>query len=100
MPNDSQPDSLNTFAELREVGVAFARMVAALAVDPHGYFERKYTARIETAETNTEIRSVLAQLVQWTTSSALTDENRATLDRKLQQLGMPSVAELHLQLHP
>jgi hypothetical protein len=100
MQNDPQSDSLNTFSDLRELGVVFARMVAALAVDPHGYFEKKYTARIESAESDTEIRGVLAQLVLWTTSSALSDENRATLDNKLQQLGLPSVAELRLQFLP
>jgi hypothetical protein len=97
---ENQSRSIDDAFDLRELSVAFARMVAALAVDPHGYFEKKYTARIEHAQTDTEIRGVLAQLILWTTSSALTDENRATLDRKLQQLGMPSVAELRLQFLP
>ena len=100
MPADSQSGSINSLSELREFGVAFARMVAALAVDPHGYFEKKYAARIERAETDIEIRGVLAELVQWTTSSAVSDQNRATLDRKLQQLNMPTIAELRLQFLP
>lgn len=87
-------------SDLRQLGIEFARMVAALAVDPHGYFEKKYISRIEHAETEIEIRGVLAHLIQWTTSSALTDENRATLDRKLEQLGLPSVDELRLLYLP
>jgi hypothetical protein len=99
MPDDmAEPTPDN--CELRLLGIEFARMIAALAVDPHGYFEKKYTSRIEHAETDTEIRGVLAQLIQWTTSSALSDENRATLDRKLEQLGMPSIAELRVQFLP
>ncbi len=97
---DEMPELTTDNRKLRQLGIEFARMIAALAVDPHGYFEKKYTSRIEHAETDTEIRSVLAQLVQWTTSSALSDENRATLDRKLEQHGMPSVAELRVQFLP
>ena len=98
--SENTPESESSSQSLRELGIEFARMVAALAVDPHGYFEKKYTSRIEHAATETEIRGVLAQLIQWTTSSALSDENRATLDRKLEQLGMPSVAELRVQFLP
>ena len=86
--------------ELQQFALTFAGLIAEMAVDPHGYFQMKYTSRIEHAETDTEIRGVLAQLIQWTTSSALSDENRATLDRKLEQHGMPSVAELRVQFLP
>ena len=100
MAPDSNPNPSDAIGDLRHFAIEFARMVAALAVDPHGYFEKKYTARIERAQSEIEVRGVLTQLIQWAASSAVTDENRATLDRKLQQLGKPSVAELRLQFLP
>jgi len=100
MPNDESPKQLSSTAELREFGLAFAQMIAGLAVDPHGYFEKKYTARIERAESDIEIRGVLTQLVQWAASSAVSDQSRETLDKQLQQLGLPSVADLRLQFLP
>ena len=100
MPTDQPSNSLNTFAELQEFGVAFAHMVAGLAVDPHGYFEKKYTARIEMSESDVEIRGVLAQLIQWAASSAVSEQSREILDKQLVKLGMPTVAELRLQFLP
>ena len=99
MGEDNQ-QSFKALADMREFGVAFARMIANLAVDPHGYFEKKYTARIELAETDSEIRGVLIQLVQWATSASVSDEERASLDKQLSRSGMPSIAELRLKYLP
>ncbi len=85
---------------LRDFGLIFARLVAGLAVDPHGYFEKKYTARIEHAHSDHEISGVLAQLVQWAASSSVTDSERARLDRELGRQGLPCVADLRAQLLP
>ena len=85
---------------LREFGLTFARLVAAMAVDPHGYFEKKYVARIEQASSDNEINGVLTQLVQWTTSSSVSDAERSRLDNELSAQGLPSVAELRLHLLP
>ncbi len=32
-----------SLATTRDFGVTFARLIAELGVDPHGYFEKKYT---------------------------------------------------------
>ena len=85
---------------LREFGLTFARLVANMAVDPHGYFEKKYTARIEHARTDHEINGVLAQLVQWASSSSVTDAERERLDSELGRQGLPCVADLRAQLLP
>jgi len=85
---------------LREFGLTFARLIAGMAVDPHGYFEKKYVARIERASSDHEINGVLTQLVQWTTSSAVSDAERSRLDKELSAQGLPSVAELRLHLLP
>ncbi len=85
---------------LRDFGLIFARLVAGLAVDPHGYFEKKYTARIERAHSDGEINGVLAQLVQWAASSAITDAERERLDRELGNQGLPSIAVLRANLLP
>lgn len=86
--------------DLREFGLAFARMIAALAVDPHGYFEKKYLARIASAASSQEINGVLTQLVQWAASAAFTDAQRRTLDSELMALGLPDFAALRLHFLP
>ena len=85
-------------AELQEFALTFARLVAGLAMDPHGYFEKKYTARIERSDSEQEIRGVLTQLVQWATSSAVSDEERKRLNHELSDRGMPSVDDLRASL--
>jgi hypothetical protein len=85
---------------LRDFGLLFARQIAAMAVDPHGYFEKKYIARIENAHTDHEINGVLAQLVQWAASSAVSDAERSRLDRELDKQGLPCVADLSGLLLP
>jgi hypothetical protein len=85
---------------LRDFGLLLARQIAALAVDPHGYFEKTYIARIESAQTDHEINGVLAQLVQWVASSSVSDAERARLDRELDQQGLPGVADLSGLLLP
>ena len=94
MTNDFNQLLADHNVSLRDFGLQFARMLASLAVDPHGYFEKKYAARIEHAETDNEINGVLAQLVQWAVSSAITDDQRQRLDNKLVAQGLPCVADL------
>ena len=86
--------------ELRDFGLTFARLIAGMAVDPHGYFEKKYVARIERASSEQEINGVLTQLVQWATSSSLSDAERTRLDTQLSAQGLPSVADLQGHLLP
>ena len=85
---------------LREFGLTFARLIAGMAVDPHGYFEKKYVARIEGASSDHEINGVLAQLVQWAASAAVSDVERSRIDSELTAQGLPSVAELRTHLLP
>jgi triphosphoribosyl-dephospho-CoA synthetase len=84
--------------ELQQFALTFAGLIAEMAVDPHGYFQMKYAARIEKAHSEQEIRGVLTQLVQWTTSSSVTDAEREKLDRELGERGMPSTADLRAHL--
>jgi len=88
----------NDKIDVREIGLVLARSIAGLAVDPHGYFEKKYTARIEHAHSEQEVRGVLTQLVQWATSGSVSDIERQQLDRKLGERGMPTVADLQANL--
>jgi hypothetical protein len=81
-------------AELQEYAVTFAQLVAGLAMDPHGYFEKKYTARIESSDSEQEIRSVLSQLVEWASSPSVSDAERARLNHALNDRGMPTVDDL------
>ena len=91
--NNNNPDE-------REIGLTLARLIAGLAVDPHGYFEKKYTARIQNAYSDSEVTGVLAQLVQWAGSSAVSDSERDKLDRELAGRGFPTINDLRLQYLP
>ena len=84
--------------EFRDFAITFAQLIAGLAMDPHGYFEKKYTARLERSESEQEIRGVLTQLVQWATSSAISDAQRDRLNHELGDRGMPSVDDLRASL--
>jgi hypothetical protein len=81
-------------ADLRDLAITFAQLIAGLAMDPHGYFEKKYSALIERSKSEQEISGVLVQLVQWAVSSEVTDSQRATLDKQLADRGMPKLADL------
>lgn len=100
MSNTLEPLLAGSQTNLRDFGLTFARLIASLGVDPHGYFEKKYCARIESAHTDNEISGVLAQLVQWSVSSAVSDDQRARLDAELQGKGLPTIADLRSLLLP
>ena len=85
---------------LQQFAVTFAQLVAGLAVDPHGYFEKKYTARIMGSQSIEEINGVVAQLVQWIGSPAINNQERERLDRELALRDLPSIADLRLHYLP
>jgi hypothetical protein len=85
---------------LQEFAVTFAQLVAGMAVDPHGYFEKKYTARIRSSQSAQEINGVVTQLVQWLGSPAISSQERESLDRELARRALPSIADLRLHYLP
>ena len=85
---------------LQQFAVVFAQLVAGLAVDPHGYFEKKYTARIMGSQSMEEINGVVAQLVQWIGSPAINNQERERLDHELARRELPSIADLRLHYLP
>jgi hypothetical protein len=87
-------------SELQEFAVSFAQMIATMAMDPHGYFEKEYTARIERAESSEEINNVLAQLVQWVASPEVSDAERERINRELDGRGLPTISALSLHYLP
>ena len=89
-----------SLAEIRNFGLTFARLIAGMAVDPHGYFEKKYAARIESAKSAQEINVILAQLVQWAGSSAVSEQEREHLDRELGKRDLPPIEALRQQYLP
>jgi len=86
-----------SLTEIRQFGLTFARLIAGLAVDPHGYFEKQYAARIENAHSAQEIRGVIAHLVRWVESPVISEQERDTLDHELDRLGLPSIEDVRLQ---
>ena len=87
-------------AEIRQFGLTFARLIAGLAVDPHGYFEKQYAARIESAQSVEEISGVVANLVRWVESPVISGQERAQLSRELEELGMPSIEDIRERKFP
>ena len=83
-----------SLTETREFGLTFARLVAGLAVDPHGYFEKQYVARIEKAQSTEEIKGVVAHLVLWVESPVISSQERDTLNRELDQLSLPTLEDI------
>ena len=83
-----------SISEVREFGLTFARLIANLAVDPHGYFEKQYAARIENARSVEEISGVVAHLVRWVESPVLNEKERERLNHELDQRGMPSIEDI------
>ena len=86
-----------SLTEIRQFGLTFARLIAGLAVDPHGYFEKQYAARIENAHSAQEIRGVIAHLVRWVESPVISEQERDTLDHELDRLGLPPIEDVRLQ---
>lgn len=86
--------------EIRQFGLTFARLIAGLAVDPHGYFEKQYAARIESAHSAQEIKGVVAHLLLWVESPVISAQERDTLSRKLTERGLPSIEDIRLQKFP
>ena len=89
-----------SLAEIRDFGLTFARLIAGMAVDPHGYFEKQYAACIESAHSVQEANLILAQLVQWVGSTAVSEQERDYLDRELGKRDMPSIESLRQQYLP
>ena len=83
-----------SLTETRGFGLTFVRLVAGLAVDPHGYFEKQYVARIENAQSTEEIKSVVAHLVRWIESPVISSQERDTLKRELDQLNLPTLEDI------
>jgi hypothetical protein len=100
MPNRIENITGQDRNDLQQFAVTFAQLVAGLAVDPHGYFEKKYTARIISSESAEEINGVVAQLVQWIGSPAINDQERERLDHELARRNLPSIADLRLHYLP
>ncbi len=84
----------------REFGLTFARLVAGLAVDPHGYFEKQYVARIENAQSTEEIIGVVGHLVLWVESPVISVQERDTLNRELDRLRLPTLEDIRRKKFP
>jgi hypothetical protein len=89
-----------SLAEIREFGLTFARLIAGLAVDPHGYFEKQYVARIENAHSTEEIRGVIAHLVLWVESPVISAQERDALNRELKTLSLPTLEDIRQKQFP
>jgi len=89
-----------SLTEVREFGLTFTRLVAGLAVDPHGYFEKHYAARIENALSTEEIKSVVSHLVLWIESPVISSQERDTLNRELDQLNLHTLEDIGRKKFP
>ena len=89
-----------SLTEIREFGLTFARLIAGLAVDPHGYFEKQYAARIESAQSTEEIKGVVANLVRWIESPVISEQEREQLQQELDKRSLPSIKDIQQKKFP
>jgi hypothetical protein len=89
-----------SLTETREFGLTFTRLVAGLAVDPHGSFEKQYAARIESAQSTEEIKGVVAHLVRWIESPVISEQEREQLQQELDKRGLPSIKDIQQKKFP
>ena len=89
-----------SLTETREFGLTFARLIAGLAVDPHGYFEKPYVARLAHAPSTEGIKNVVEHLVLWIESPVVSSQERDTLNRELDQLSLPMLEDIRRKKFP
>jgi len=80
---------LPDIGERRRLGLEVVRFLSARMLDPHLYFEAKYTKLIERAETPGELDTILDGLLEWAAGSGLGDDEFEHLNRRLRQAGLP-----------
>lgn len=75
---------------LRRFTVAVITFLSARMMDPHRYFEQKYMATLDGAESSNELRAVIEGLLDWTASSGLDEIAIAELNEELATEALPS----------
>lgn len=68
------------------------RFVSTIAMDPHLYFEQKWTAEIAAIESRDDLLRCLDRLVAWVDAAGLSGSQARRLDAALTADGLPTVA--------
>lgn len=78
----------------RRLCAGLVACVSDLVMDPHRYFEQKWSAEIAVARSPEELRRQVARLVAWIAAAELTRAQMRRLDAALAARGLPAFAEL------
>ena len=70
------------------------QLITKQTMDPHLYFERKYTAEINRADSAEAVIEILNGIALWLTSPEFGQESLDRLERDLDLAGLPSVASI------
>lgn len=66
------------------------RFVSTVAMDPHLYFEQKWTAEIAASESRDDLLRRMDQLVAWVDAAGLSESQLRRLDSVLTADGLPT----------
>ena len=70
------------------------QLITKHVMDPHLYFEKKYLAEIDRADSAKAVLDILDGIAHWLTSPAFGRESLECLERDLELAGLPSVASI------
>ena len=74
------------------------RFLSSTVMDPHLYFERKWSAEIGAIESGTQLRAATGRLLAWIDTMGLDAQQRAQLDEVLASDGLPTLEEMRGRL--
>ena len=75
-------------ADLKASYIFVIRFLSSRMMDPHLYFETKYTTLVWRAESKEELDELMHDLLVWIQSSGLSSEELLRLDEALEREGL------------
>ena len=71
------------------------QLITKQMMDPHLYFERKYSAEIDRVDSVEAVVEILDGIALWLTSTEFGPESLVRLERELTLAGLPSIDSIH-----
>ncbi|MDH3977048.1 MAG: hypothetical protein OEU86_00930, partial [Gammaproteobacteria bacterium] len=78
----------------RDYCIRVIRFVSDSALDPHLYFEKKFTGDVSVASSDAELASILGHLAAWFDETEPDKKRLARFDEQLLAAGLPSLSVL------
>ena len=87
-------DQSNSLARAQSYSKRLLQLITKQTMDPHLYFERKYSAEIDRADSAQAVIEILNGIALWLTSPSFGQGSLDRLERELDRAGLPSVASI------